>query len=120
VDGSITVIQSITVTVTAVNDAPVAVGNSYATLVEDTLFTVNAAGGVLTNDSDVDSPVLTALLVNGPAHGTLILNADGSFSYTPNADYNGADSFTYRVSDGSLFSNTATVNLTIAAVNDAR
>ena len=44
---------------------------------------------------------LTAILVSGPAHGTLTLNADGSFSYTPDANYNGTDSFTYKASDGS-------------------
>ena len=55
----------------------------------------------------------------GPSHGTLTLNANGSFTYTPAANYNGSDSFTYRASDGTLTSNLATVTLTVTAVNDA-
>jgi hypothetical protein len=54
------------------------------------------APGVLANDSDIDTNTITAILVAGPAHGTLSLNANGSFTYTPVADFNGADSFTYR------------------------
>ena len=49
------------------------------------------------------------MLVTGPAHGTLTLNADGSFTYTPAANYNGTDSFTYKANDGTLDSNVATV-----------
>src|SRR5262249_47969884 len=71
------------------------------------------------NDSDVDGDALGAILVNGPAHGALTLNADGSFTYTPNANYNGADTFTYKANDGSLDSNVATVTLAITPVNDA-
>ncbi|NEU06697.1 hypothetical protein GZH53_00070, partial [Flavihumibacter sp. R14] len=50
---------------------------------------------------------------------TLVFNADGSFTYTPNANFNGTDSFTYKVSDGTLESNIATVTLTVTPVNDA-
>jgi VCBS repeat-containing protein len=57
--------------------------------------------------------------VTGPSHGSLTLNANGSFSYTPAANYNGTDSFTYRASDGTLTSNLATVTITLSAVNDA-
>ena len=74
---------------------------------------------MLGNDTDVDSATLTAALVSGPSNGALSLNADGSFSYTPNADFNGTDSFTYLANDGALDSNTATVNITVNAVNDA-
>ena len=108
---------TVSITVAAVNDAPVAVNDSYSTN-EDTPLTI-AAPGVLGNDTDVDSPTLTATLVSGPAHGTLTLNADGSFTYTPAANFNGSDSFTYTASDGSLDSNVATVAITINAVNDA-
>ena len=55
---------------------------------------------MLANDTDGDGNPLTAAVVTGPAHGTLALNANGSFTYTPTANYNGADSFTYRASDG--------------------
>jgi VCBS repeat-containing protein len=108
---------TVTLTTTPVNDPPTAVGNSYSTS-EDTALTVPAAQGVLGNDSDVDGDALTAVLVGGPAHGSLTLNADGSFTYTPAADYNGPDSFTYRANDGTASSNTATVTLTITPVND--
>src|SRR5207247_6809305 len=78
-----------------------------------------AAPGVLGNDTDVDSPVLTAVVVTGPSHGALTLNANGSFTYTPAANFNGSDSFTYKANDGLLDSNMATVALTINPVNDA-
>jgi VCBS repeat-containing protein len=59
-----------------------------------------AAAGVLANDSDPDGDSLTALLDVAPAHGAVMLNADGSFTYTPDAGFSGMDSFTYLVSDG--------------------
>ena len=74
---------------------------------------------MLANDTDVDSATLTAALVAGPSHGTLTLNANGSFSYTPAANYNGTDTFTYTASDGSLTSNVATVSIVVNSVNDA-
>ena len=106
-----------TLTVSAVNDAPAAAADAYSTA-EDTARTV-AAPGVLGNDSDPDGNPLTAVLGSGPSHGTLTLNANGAFTYTPAANYSGSDSFTYRASDGTLTSNLATVTLTVTAVNDA-
>jgi VCBS repeat-containing protein len=108
---------SATVTTIPVNDAPASENDSYTTD-EYTPLTI-AATSVLGNDNDVDSLSLTAALVSGPSHGTLMFNADGSFTYTPAANYNGSDTFTYHAKDGSLNSNDATVNLTINAVNDA-
>src|SRR5262249_47289336 len=96
---------------------PVA-GNDAYTTAEDTPLTV-AAAGVLGNDSDLEGSTLTAVLVSGPAHGTLTLNGNGSFTYTPNAHYNGAHSLTYKANDGGLNSNVATVSLTITALHDA-
>ena len=81
-----------------VNDAPVAGHDSYA-VDQGTALNV-AAPGVLGNDTDADGHALTAAQVSGPAQGTLVLNADGSFTYTPNAGFSGADSFTYTASDG--------------------
>jgi VCBS repeat-containing protein len=107
---------TVTITVSAVNDAPVAGDDAYSTA-EDTALTV-AAPGVLGNDTDLDGDVLSAALGSGPAHGTLTLNEDGSFTYTPDANFNGPDSFTYRASDGSLTSGPATVTITVTAVND--
>jgi VCBS repeat-containing protein len=102
---------------TGANNPPVAINNTY-TVNED--MTLNrAAPGVLNNDTDADSDNLTAVKINNPSHGTVTLNSNGSFTYTPNANYNGADSFTYRASDGQSNSNIATVTITISAANDA-
>ena len=89
---------TVTITVDAVNDAPVAVNNAYSTN-EDTALTV-PVNGVLGNDTDIDNVTLTAVLVTSTSNGTLTLNADGSFTYTPNANFNGSDSFTYKANDG--------------------
>ncbi|TLM68804.1 MAG: tandem-95 repeat protein, partial [Actinobacteria bacterium] len=110
-------IVTVDITVGPVNDAPVAVADSYSTA-EDTTLTI-AAPGVLTNDTDTESDPLTAALVLGPAHGALTLNADGSFTYVPDADWYGSDSFTYQADDGNDLSNVATVDITVTPVNDA-
>jgi VCBS repeat-containing protein len=99
------------------NEAPVAVADSYEAT-EDTVLTV-AAPGVLANDTDVDNNTLSAAVVTQPTNGTLVLNANGSFTYTPNANFNGTDSFTYRASDGTLQSAPITVTLNVRASNDA-
>jgi uncharacterized delta-60 repeat protein len=74
--------------------------------------------GVLANDSDPDGDPLTAHLVTAPSHGSLTFRADGTFDYTPDADYVGTDTFTYRANDGTLDSNLATVTITVNAVTD--
>ncbi len=101
---------TVTINIAAVNDAPVAAQDSYATPL-DTPLSVPAATGVLNNDSDVDQQSLTAVQVSAPSHGVLSLNSDGSFFYTPNAGYSGLDSFTYHASDGALTSTVTTVNI---------
>ena len=75
--------------------------------------------GVLSNDTDVDGDALTADLVATTANGTLTLNADGSFEYTPTADYHGPDSFTYQANDTQDLSAVITINITVNSVNDA-
>ncbi len=77
------------------------------------------SGGVLSNDTDANGDVLSAALVVPPQHGSVTLNSDGTFVYTPQPNYNGPDSFTYRANDGELNSNVATVNINVTAVNDA-
>jgi len=109
-------VATVSITVTPVNDAPVAVDDEY-TVAEKAVLTI-AAPGILANDSDVDGDVLTANLVDGVTNGTLTLNADGSFVYTPNEYFNGTDSFTYLASDGTLQSELATVTITVTPVND--
>ncbi|MDB5341469.1 MAG: hypothetical protein JWN70_7088 [Planctomycetaceae bacterium] len=97
-----------------VNLAPVAADDSITTA-EDTPVsnTLHAA--------DVDSPTLTYSIVVNPTHGAVNITntATGAYTYTPDADYNGTDSFQFQVNDGHLNSNMATVSITIDAVNDA-
>jgi len=104
---------TVSITVNAVNDAPVAVNDDYTTE-EDTTLTV-AAPGVLDNDTDVEGDTLSSTVVNGPSNGSLTLNSDGSFDYTPNAGFVGPDSFTYKANDGSADSNEATVTIDVTA-----
>jgi VCBS repeat-containing protein len=107
---------SVTITVNAVNDAPVANADTYTAVEDQTL--VMSPPGVLGNDTDPDGNTLTAAVFTGPSNGTLSLNANGSFNYTPNANFNGTDSFTYKASDGTLVSGAATVTINVGAVND--
>ena len=89
--------------------------DAYTTNISGTLlynFTPTAPG-VLTNDSDVDGDQLNAVLVTGPAHGSLTLRPDGTFKYVPAADYQGPDSFTYVASDGSATSQAKTVGIVV-------
>ncbi len=114
--GGLTDTATVSITVTAVNDPPVAAEDAYTTL-EDTTLMVTATDGLLENDDDVDGDELTTTLESDVFSGTLALDADGSFAYTPTADFNGSDKFTYILSDGSL-TDTATVAITVTAVND--
>src|SRR6185312_11566749 len=100
--------------VTAVNDAPVANADS-STVAED--GTVNVA--VLGNDTDPDGDTLSVASVTQGTHGAVVINPDKSVKYTPAANYNGSDSFTYTVSDSNGGTATGTVTVTITAVNDA-
>ena len=104
---------TVTVTVTAVNDAPVANPNR-AIIEENTSVVLN----VLANDKDFEGQPLTASLVSGPANGTITANANGSFTYTPAANFNGTDTFTYRVSDGTFDSAPATVTISVVSAFD--
>ncbi|MGX1739932.1 Ig-like domain-containing protein, partial [Bosea sp. NPDC055353] len=129
-DGTLTDTATLTITVTPVNDPPVAV-NDTGTTPEDTTLTVPAASGLLFNDSDVDG---TPLTVTGfqvgsrtftagqtatiPLVGQLTINADGSYTFVPAPNYNGpVPVVTYTVSDGAL-TDTATLTITVTPVND--
>lgn len=109
-----------TVTVAAVNDAPVAVGDSLTVAEGGTASTLTGgATSVLANDTDADLDALTAVVVTGPTHGSLTLNADGTFSYTHNGSETTSDSFSYKPSDGTANGNTVTTTITVTPVNDA-
>ena len=113
-DAGNTATQEITLTVTPVVDLT-ATDDSFTTD-EDTPLTDSVA----TNDSTISGGTLSYSLDSGPTNGSLVFNGDGTFTYTPNADYNGADSFTYIVDDQDAGeSSTQTVNITIDPVNDA-
>jgi len=96
---------------------PAAADDSYTVAEDGTLNT--PAPGVLSNDTDADNDALTAAIVGSPAHGSVTLNADGSFVYTPAADYFGPDSFTYKANDGAIDTSVATVSIIVTPVNDA-
>ncbi len=100
----------------SLNDPPTALDDAYSVNEDGTLQVT--APGVLGNDFDVDGDPLTAVLESGVSNGSLTLNADGSFIYEPNQDFNGADSFTYKANDGSLDSNVATVMITVNSMDD--
>jgi VCBS repeat-containing protein len=109
---------TVTITVNDVNTDPTARNDSYS-MAEDGALTTNVTGGVLRNDTDAEGDALSAVQIDGPSHGTLTLNADGSFEYVPEADFNGQDTFTYQASDGSGTSDTVTVTINVNPVNDA-
>jgi hypothetical protein len=116
---------TVTITVTPVNDAPVAVDDSY-TVTEDALLNANNSApnrrSVTFNDTDVDSATISVSfpLVDLPDNGVLNMNADGTFTYQPNLDFVGTDTFQYRAFDGSATSaNIATVTITVTDANDA-
>ena len=111
---------TVNITINPVNDAPpVAVDDSYSVEQGDTL-TVDAASGVLANDTDADDDDLTAIKVGDPTNGTLTLNDDGSFEYTPDAGFDGDDSFTYHANDGEADSNVATVSIAVSPPGERR
>jgi hypothetical protein len=110
-------IATVYLLISPVNDAPVAVADAYTTT-EDTPLEI-AAPGLLANDSDTEGQPLTAELVTFAEQGGIVIVLDGAFVYTPDPDYNGLDTFTYRANDGQLDSNVVTVTLTVNPVNDA-
>ncbi|MEZ5813825.1 MAG: Ig-like domain-containing protein [Alphaproteobacteria bacterium] len=99
---------------TPVNTDPVANDDS-ATGAEDTALVID----VLANDNDPDGDILSIDSVTNGANGSVVINPNGTVSYTPNANFNGSDSFTYTVDDGNGGQKTATVDVTVNPVDDA-
>lgn len=107
-DGSLTDSQSIIITVDEVNIAPVSYGGSTTTH-------MNTSGSVSMSASDGDLPTntLTYEIVSGPTNGTLSGVSGNSVNYTPDSDYVGSDSFTFKSNDGTADSNEATINISV-------
>ena len=107
---------TVAVTVNPVNDPPVASDDTALTN-EDAQVTVDP----LTNDSDPDNALdpSSVSVTGGPTHGTAVANPDGTIDYTPDTDYDGPDSFDYEVCDVGGLCDTATVTITVSAVNDS-
>ena len=112
-DGKLTDTTEVTVTVNPVNDSPVANEDSAATD-EDNRVTID----LLSNDSDIEGDSLSISVVNDGSNGIAEDNGDGTVTYSPNADWNGEDSFNYTVSDGSGGTDIATVTVTVNPVDD--
>ena len=103
-----------TFTYTVLNIAPTPIDDEFSTS-EDTAVD----GNVATNDSDLDGDAITFSAVTEPSNGALIWNTDGTFTYTPDAEFSGTDSFTYQTTDADGATETAEVTINVAAVNDA-
>lgn len=102
---------TVTLTVTPVNDAPVA-SNQSVTATEDTSNEITMAA------TDIEGSPLTFTIITPPTLGSLSVVAGNKVTYTPSEGFHGTDSFSFRANDGSLDSNVATVNITVASVND--
>lgn len=111
-DGTAT--TTATVTIAVANDAPVAVDDSASVIHDRTL--VVAAPGVLGNDTDANGDSLVSSVVTGPSSGSLTLDPDGGYTYSPDPGFIGTDSFSYRVDDGAATSGLATVTLSVTNV----
>ena len=107
-------IQTFTITVTGTNDAPTCVTDNNATFVNASL---NAA---IDSCVDIDADSLNYALVTQSTHGTTAVNANGTYTYTPNANFLGNDSFTFKANDGTLDSNVATMTIQVQADPIAR
>jgi gliding motility-associated-like protein len=105
---------TLNITVVPVNDAPDAMDDVYAG--EEDL---TVSGNVTDNDTDIEGDAITTTLLDNPTNGDVVLNSDGTFTYTPDADFNGTDTFTYIACDVFAACDTATVTITIDPINDA-
>ena len=107
-------VQTFTITITGTNDAPTCVTDNSATFVNASL---NAA---IDSCADIDADSLNYALVTQSTHGTTAVSANGTYAYTPNANFLGNDSFTFKANDGALDSNVATMTIQVQADPIAR
>ena len=117
-DGTLSDTGTLSITINSVNDSPVVNNDDYS-MNEDTVLTVSATEGLLFND-DIggDGGDLKAILTSSPLDGSLNLEENGSFTYEPNENYYGSDTFTYSITDSDGDTNTATVAITVISVDD--
>ena len=110
---------TVLITVDPVDDAPIVTADSY-NLTEDNVLASSPANAVLANDVEVDGEamIVNTVPVSNPSNGVLILNSDGTFAYTPDANFNGVDGFTYQVADSNGTVSQGNVTITIAAADD--
>jgi len=108
----------VTVNVGSVNDAPVAIDDSVSTD-EDTAIVLGVSDIVTPNDTDLDGDTLVISAVSNPSNGSVVLNSDGTVTFTPDANFNGTATFDYTISDGDGGTDTATVTVNVGSVNDA-
>jgi len=109
---------TVTVNVGSVNDGPVANDDSTSTD-EDTAIILGVADIVTPNDTDLDGDTLVISAVSNPSNGSVVLNPDGTVTFTPDANFNGTATFDYTISDGNGGTDTATVTVNVGSVNDA-
>ena len=108
----------IRINISPINDAPV--NTIYTDIVqEDNSLTRTASNGLASHSSDVENDPITFQLVQSTKKGALTLNTDGSFTYTPNKDYFGTDTFYFKAYDGQLYSNNSYYVINVTPVNDA-
>jgi hypothetical protein len=113
-------VATVTLTVTPEGTTlPIAAGDDVYEVAAETTLNVDLPG-VLANDVDPEGDPLTATMVAGPTNGTVTLNVDGSFSYTPAIGFAGSDSFTYQAGDGTSVSNIATVTIEVGSLTNTR
>ncbi|MBO6949191.1 MAG: tandem-95 repeat protein, partial [Rhodospirillales bacterium] len=107
---------TVTIDIDGINDPPVAV-DDYFTGQEDTPITISAAD-ILGNDTDIDGDTLTITSFEQPDNGTIVDNGDGTFTFTPDADWNGETDFNYTITDGNGGTSTATVTIDVEGVTE--
>ena len=116
-DGTVDVDQSFTITVANINNPPIAAGDSL-TAIEDNSITITPVTDLLGNDTDIDGDSLSLSVIDQPARGSLVVNDDGTLTYTPEDDFHGVDAFTYTISDNNGGTATGMAIIVVAPVGD--